>query len=177
MIFHETRLEGLRLVELEPSADERGFFARIWCRQELAAAGLDPELAQQSLSHTRTAGTLRGLHFQHPPHEETKLVRCVRGAVYDVAVDLRPGSATYLRWQGFRLSAQNRLALYIPKGFAHGFQTLENDTDVLYDISTPYVPGAAAGYRYDDARLAIAWPLPVTVIAERDLSWPPVSSA
>lgn len=174
MIFHETSLNDLKLVEIEPSTDERGFFARVWCREELAKAGLDPELAQQSLSHTRTAGTLRGLHFQRPPHEETKLVRCVRGAIFDVVVDVRRSSPTYLRWQGFKLSAQNCLALYVPRGFAHGFQTLEDATDVLYDISTPYSADAAAGHRYDDPRLAIAWPLPVRVIAERDLSWPPV---
>lgn len=175
MIFHETRLPGIRLLELEPRTDERGFFARTWCREEFAAAGLDPNLAQQSLSHTRLRGTVRGLHFQRPPHEETKLVRCVRGAIFDVVVDIRPHSPTYLRWLGFDLSANNRLAVCIPGGFAHGFQALEDETDVLYNISAPHSGEAAAGLRFDDARLAVAWPLPVAMISERDRSWPRIS--
>lgn len=172
MIFHETRLQGIRLLELEPRTDERGFFARTWCREEFAAASLDPNLVQQSLSYTRLRGTVRGLHFQRPPHEETKLVRCVRGAIFDVVVDIRPDSPTYLRWLGFDLSAKNHLAVYIPGGFAHGFQALEDETDVLYNISAPHAAEAAAGLRFDDARLSVAWPLPVTVISERDRGWP-----
>ncbi len=172
MIFTATQLNDAWLIELEPRRDERGFFARTWCRQELAAQGLDAEIAQESLSHNRHCGTLRGLHFQRSPHEETKIVRCTRGAIFDVVVDLKPRSSTYLRWQGFELTAENRSALYVPKGFAHGFQTLTDDAEVAYQISAFYVPEAAGGFRYDDAAFGIAWPLPVTVISDRDLGWP-----
>jgi dTDP-4-dehydrorhamnose 3,5-epimerase len=172
MIFDATELGGPCLIDIEPREDERGFFARTWCRRELAAQGLDIEIAQESLSYNRHRGTVRGLHFQRSPHEETKIVRCVRGAVFDVIVDLRARSPTYLRWQGFELSAENRRAIYIPKGFAHGFQSLTDDVEVMYRISAFYAPEAAAGYRYDDAALGIAWPLPVTVISTRDLQWP-----
>ena len=139
---------------------------------ELAAQGLDTEIAQESLSFNRHRGTVRGLHFQRPPHEETKIVRCTRGGIFDVIVDLRPQSASYLRWQGFELTGANRKALYVPKGFAHGFQTLADDVEIVYQISKFYSPHSAGGYRYDDAAFGIAWPLPVTVISERDLSWP-----
>jgi len=172
MIFAATRLEGAWLIDIEPREDERGFFARTWCRQELAAQGLDTEIAQESLSFNRHCGTVRGLHFQRSPHEETKIVRCGRGAIFDVIVDLRPRSPSYLRWQGFELTAENRRALYIPKGFAHGFQTLTDDAEIAYQISAFYAPEAAGGYRHDDAAFGIAWPLPVTVIGERDLGWP-----
>jgi dTDP-4-dehydrorhamnose 3,5-epimerase len=172
MIFGATELDGARLIDIEPREDERGFFARSWCRQELAAQGLDTEIAQESLSLNRHRGTLRGLHLQRPPHEETKIVRCTRGAIYDVIVDLRSRSPTYLRWQGFELSADNRRALYIPKGFAHGFQSLTDNAEISYKISAFYAPDAAAGYRYDDPAFAIGWPLPVAVISERDLGWP-----
>ena len=172
MIFAATRLEGAWLIDIEPREDERGFFARTWCRQELAAQGLDTEIAQESLSFNRQCGTVRGLHFQRSPHEETKIVRCMRGAIFDVIVDLRPRSPSYLRWQGVELTAESRRALYIPKGFAHGFQTLTDDAEVAYQISAFYAPKAAAGYRYDDAAFGIAWPLAVTVIGERDLGWP-----
>jgi len=172
MIFTKTRLPGLVLVELEPSRDARGSFARIWCRREFAAAGLDVEIAQSSLSSNAARGTLRGLHFQRPPHEEVKLVRCVRGAIFDVAVDLRPNSATYCRWQGFELAAETGAALYIPRGFAHGFETLTDDSEVLYQISAFYAPEASAGVRWDDPAFAIDWPLPVAAISEKDRSWP-----
>jgi dTDP-4-dehydrorhamnose 3,5-epimerase len=177
MIFAATQLEDAWLIDIEPREDERGFFARTWCRQELSAQGLDTEIAQESLSYSRGRGTLRGLHFQRSPHEETKIVRCTRGAILDVIVDLRPRSPTYLRWQGFELTAENRRALYVPKGLAHGFQTLTDDTEIAYQISAFYVPEAAAGYRYDDAAFGIAWPLPVTVIGERDLGWPAFEAA
>jgi dTDP-4-dehydrorhamnose 3,5-epimerase len=176
MIFCATRLDDAWLIDIEPREDERGFFARTWCRRELAARGLDPEVAQESLSYNRHCGTIRGLHFQRSPHEETKIVRCTRGAIYDVVVDLRPRSPTYLRWQGFELTAENRRALYVPKGFAHGFQTLAESAEIAYQISAFYVPDSAGGYRYDDATFGIAWPLPVTVIGERDLSWPAFSA-
>jgi dTDP-4-dehydrorhamnose 3,5-epimerase len=172
MIFTATQLEGAWLIDLDPREDERGFFARIWCRHELAAQGLDTEIAQESLSFNRHRGTVRGLHFQRPPHEETKIVRCTRGGIFDVIVDLRPQSASYLRWQGFELTGANRKALYVPKGFAHGFQTLADDVEIVYQISKFHAPISAGGYRYDDAAFGIAWPLPVTVISERDLSWP-----
>jgi len=172
MIFGATRLDDAWLIDIEPREDERGFFARTWCRQELSAQGLDPEIAQESLSYNRHCGTIRGLHFQRSPHEETKIVRCTRGAIFDVVVDLRPRSPTYLRWQGFELTAENRRALYVPKGFAHGFQTLAENAEIAYQISAFYVPDSAGGYRYDDATFGIAWPLPATVIGERDLSWP-----
>jgi dTDP-4-dehydrorhamnose 3,5-epimerase len=172
MIFTPTRLDGAWIVEVEKRRDERGFFARTWCRQELAARGLDTEIAQESVSHNVRRGTLRGLHFQLPPHEETKIVRCQAGAIYDVIVDLRPHSPTFRRWEGFELSAENRRALYIPKGFAHGFQTLTDAADIAYQISAFYAPQAAAGYRYDDPAFEIAWPLPIAVIGERDLAWP-----
>jgi dTDP-4-dehydrorhamnose 3,5-epimerase len=172
MIFTATQLGDAWLIDLEPREDERGFFARIWCRQELAARGLDTEIAQESLSFNRHRGTVRGLHFQRPPHEETKIVRCTRGGIFDVIVDLRTRSPSYLRWQGFELTAENRKALYVPKGFAHGFQTLAANAEIVYQISEFYAPNSAGGYRYDDAAFRIAWPLPVTVISERDLSWP-----
>jgi dTDP-4-dehydrorhamnose 3,5-epimerase len=172
MIFAATRLEGAWLIDIEPREDERGFFARTWCRHELAAHGLDTEIAQENLSLNRHRGTLRGLHFQRSPHEETKIVRCTRGAIFDVIVDLRPLSPTYLRWEAFELTAGNRRAIYIPKGLAHGFQSLTDGTEVAYRISAFYAPEAAGGYRYDDTAFGIAWPLPVTVISERDLAWP-----
>jgi dTDP-4-dehydrorhamnose 3,5-epimerase len=172
MIFNATQLDDAWLIDLEPREDERGFFARIWCRQELAAQGLDTEIAQESLSFNRHRGTVRGLHFQRAPHEETKIVRCARGGIFDVIVDLRSQSPSYLRWQGFELTEENRKAIYAPKGFAHGFQTLADNTEIVYQISEFYAPNSAGGYRYDDAAFCIAWPLPVTVISERDLSWP-----
>ena len=134
MIFASTRLEDALLIDIEPKEDERGFFARTWCRQELATRGLDAEIAQESVSYNRFRGTVRGLHFQRPPHEETKIVRCARGAIFDVIVDLRPYSQSYLQWQGFELTAENRRAVYIPKGFAHGFQTLAEQSEITYQI-------------------------------------------
>jgi dTDP-4-dehydrorhamnose 3,5-epimerase len=172
MIFAATGLEDAWLIDIEPRADERGFFARTWCRQELTTHGLDTEIAQESISFNRHRGTVRGLHFQRRPHEETKIIRCTRGAIFDVIVDLRRHSPTYLRWQGFELTAENRRAVYVPKGFAHGFQTVIDNAEIAYQISAFYAPEAAAGYRYDDAAFGIAWPLPVTVIGERDLGWP-----
>ena len=176
MIFAATQLDDAWLIEVEPREDQRGFFARTWCRQELAAQGLDTEIAQESLSYNRHRGTLRGLHFQRSPHEETKIVRCTRGGIFDVIVDLRPRSPTYLQWQGFELTAENRKALYVPKGFAHGFQTLTDEAEIAYQISAFYAPDSAGGYRYDDPEFGIAWPLPVTAISERDLEWLPFKS-
>jgi dTDP-4-dehydrorhamnose 3,5-epimerase len=172
MIFTPARLAGLVLIDLERREDDRGWFARSWCAHEFAAHGLDSRLAQASLSFNRRRGTLRGLHYQRPPHAEAKLIRCIRGALWDVAVDLRPGSPTRGEWQAFELSAANERALYIPEGFAHGFQTLAADTEVLYMISAFHAAEAAAGLRYDDPAFAIAWPLPVASISPRDLAWP-----
>jgi dTDP-4-dehydrorhamnose 3,5-epimerase len=172
MLFTSTQLDGAFLIDIEPRIDERGFFARTWCRQELAAKGLDTEVAQESISYNRLAGTVRGLHFQRPPHEENKIVRCTRGTIFDVIVDLRHHSSSYLRWQGFELTAENRRAVYIPKGVAHGFQTLTEDCEVSYHISAFYAPEAAGGYGHDDVTFQITWPLPVAVISERDMRWP-----
>jgi dTDP-4-dehydrorhamnose 3,5-epimerase len=173
MRFVPTRLGGAYVVELELHEDERGFFARSWCRDELVEHGLNGDLAQCSISRNLRAGTLRGLHFQLPPHEEAKLVRCVRGGIFDVIVDLRPESPTRTEWFGVELDAERGTALYVPEGFAHGFQTLVDDTDVYYSISTPYAPGSAAGVRWDDPAFGIVWPEAATrVISARDRGWP-----
>jgi dTDP-4-dehydrorhamnose 3,5-epimerase len=171
MRFVPTKLDGAYLLELERHEDERGFFARTWCRDELSAHGLNGDLAQCSISGNALAGTLRGLHFQTPPHEEVKLVRCTRGAIFDVIVDLRPGSESRGDWLGVELDAERGTALYIPKGFAHGFQTLVDDSEVFYMISDPYVPEASAGVRWDDPTFGIEWPLPVRTLSDRDRSW------
>jgi dTDP-4-dehydrorhamnose 3,5-epimerase len=152
--------------------DERGFFARTWCREEFADHGLTPELAQCSISFSHRKGTLRGLHYQAAPHQEAKLVRCTRGAIWDVALDLRRDSPTYRAWFGVELSAANRAALYIPEGCAHGQLTLSDDSEVLYQMSAPYVPSAARGVRYDDPAFGIEWPGEVVVINDRDASYP-----
>jgi dTDP-4-dehydrorhamnose 3,5-epimerase len=161
------------IVELEEHVDERGSFARTWCRDEMAEAGLAAELAQCSVSKNRRAGTLRGLHYQRAPHDEAKLVRCTRGRIFDVAVDLRTGSATRGRWVGVELDPENGRALYVPEGCAHGFQTLVDDSDVSYMISVPYAPEASGGIRWDDPDLAIEWPRAAErTISGRDLALP-----
>jgi dTDP-4-dehydrorhamnose 3,5-epimerase len=170
--FEPTPLAGAYIIEAEPVEDERGCFARLWCAEEARRLGLMPEVAQCSLSHNRLRGTLRGLHFQLPPHAEVKVVRCVRGALFDVLVDLRPDSPTFGGWFATELTSENLRATYIPAGFAHGFQALEDDTDVFYQISTPYRAEARHGVRWDDPILAISWPLPPMVISERDAGWP-----
>ena len=173
MRFLETAIAGVVVVEVDEHVDERGSFARTWCREEMTNAGLAGELAQCSLSRNPRAGTLRGLHFQRSPHEEAKLVRCTRGAIFDVAVDLRPESPTYCAWVGVRLDPESGRALYIPEGCAHGFQTLAEESDVAYMISTPYAPDSAAGVRWDDPAFAIEWPsADARIIGERDLAWP-----
>lgn len=165
------------LIELAPIPDDRGFFARAFAADEFAAQGLDPRVAQVSMSYNRLKGTLRGMHFQRAPSAEAKLVRCIRGAIFDVAVDLRPDSPTYLRWVSTELTADNRRAVYIPEGFAHGFQTLQDDCDVFYQVSSPYAPALADGVRYDDPAFGIQWPLAVAVMSERDRSWPAMTRA
>ena len=173
MILTETRLAGAFTIDVEPHEDERGFFARVWDPDELAAHGLDVRVAQSSIAYNHVAGTLRGLHFQVPPHAETKLVRCTRGAIWDVIVDLRRDSPTYLEWVAVELTEENRRTLYVPEEFAHGYQTLEDASEVWYQMSAPYAPEAARGLRFDDPRLEIDWPSAEHhVISERDLGWP-----
>lgn len=172
MIFTETRLKGAFILDLELRADERGAFARTFCAQEFAAHGLKATVAQGNLSFNYRTGTLRGMHYQAAPACETKLVRCTRGAIYDVIVDLRPESPTYLQHMGVELTAENRRSLYIPELFAHGFQTLTDEAEVVYQMGEFYTPGCQQGLRYNDPILNIQWPLPVTVISERDEAWP-----
>jgi dTDP-4-dehydrorhamnose 3,5-epimerase len=172
MIFEETRIGGVWIIRPERIEDDRGFFARTWDETEFAARGLSAHVVQCSVSFNRRRGTLRGLHYQAAPHEESKLVRCTSGAIFDVAVDLRPTSPTLGDWVGVELAAQNRLALYIPEGCAHGFLTLQDDAEVLYQMTEVYVPHAARGVRWDDDAFAIAWPGEISVINERDRTYP-----
>jgi len=172
MKFAPTKISGVSLVQLECHADERGHFARTWCEKEFAAAGLNPHISQCSTSFNLKRGTLRGLHFQIAPHAEDKLVRCTRGAIFDVAVDLRPGSPTFKQWLGMELSATNGLALYIPQGFAHGFQTLADDSEVFYQMSQIYHPESSRSLRWNDAEIGVQWPSVPTVISERDRNAP-----
>lgn len=172
MKFVETPLSGAFWIELETLEDNRGFFARSFCAREFEAQGLKPTVAQCNLSFNHRRGTLRGMHFQIPPAAETKLVRCTRGALYDVIVDLRPDSPTYKAHYSIELSADNHRALYIPEGFAHGFQTLLDHTEVFYQMGEFYTPNCQRGIRYDDPALAIAWPLPVQVISDKDAALP-----
>jgi dTDP-4-dehydrorhamnose 3,5-epimerase len=173
--FIPTPLAGAFVIEQERHADERGFFARTWCARELAEHGLDPSLAQCSISFNRRQGTLRGLHYQAPPHAEVKVVRCTRGAIYDVALDLRPDSPTFRRWAAVELSAANGRALYIPRGCAHGLYSLCDESDVLYQISTEHSPESARGLRWDDPFHDVTWPAAVRVIAPRDAAYPNAS--
>jgi dTDP-4-dehydrorhamnose 3,5-epimerase len=172
MHFEETNLCGAWLIDLAPACDHRGFFARTFCVQAYADHGLTTGFVQHSISQSVARGTLRGMHFQRPPRSEVKVVRCLKGAIWDVIIDLRAESATYRRWQGFELTADNQRQLYVPEGFAHGFQTLCDDTRVSYLISAFYAPLAASGVRYDDPAFAIDWPLPVSEISEKDSTWP-----
>lgn len=172
MRFVDSGLAGAYVIELEPHADERGFFARSFCQREFEAHGLDPCVAQCNVSYNRRRGTLRGMHYAEKSAAEAKLVRCTAGAIWDAIVDLRPGSPTHLSWVGFELSAGNRRMLYVPKGFGHGFVTLLDDTEVFYQMSEFYVPGAHRGFRYDDPRFAIDWPEPASVLSEADRALP-----
>ncbi|MBV9673796.1 MAG: dTDP-4-dehydrorhamnose 3,5-epimerase [Verrucomicrobia bacterium] len=171
MRFRDTILSGVWIVEPQPYKDERGLFARTFCAQEFAAQGLPCRFVQCNTSWNRLKGTLRGMHYQLPPSSEAKLIRCTAGSIWDVIVDLRPGSPTYLQHFGIELSAQNRLSLFIPEMFAHGFQTLEDETEAAYQMSEFYAPELSKGLRYNDPRLAIRWPLPVSSISEKDESW------
>lgn len=173
MIFHELDIPGAFLLEPERVEDRRGFFARTYCRRELEARGLDPTVVQTSVSVNRKRGTVRGMHWQAAPYEEVKLVRTTRGAIFDVILDLRAGSPTWKRHVGVELTAENRLSLYVPAGVAHGFQTLEDDTEVFYQMSEFYYPDAARGVRWDDPAFEIEFPLAISMISERDLGFPP----
>ncbi|EFO82132.1 dTDP-4-dehydrorhamnose 3,5-epimerase [Oscillochloris trichoides DG-6] len=171
MYFTPTELSGAYIIDLQRFEDNRGFFACTWEANEFAAQGLSTNVVQANLSYNRTKGTLRGMHFQHAPYAEVKLIRCVRGAIVDVIIDLRPDSESYKRWISVELSADNRRALYIPEGFAHGFQTLVDDVEVMYQVSQFYTPSAADGVRYDDPAFGITWPLPVSEISPKDAAW------
>lgn len=173
MIVTPLELDGAFIVDLELREDERGFFARTWARDEFEAHGLNPAIEQCNLSFNHLRGTLRGLHFQRAPYAEVKLIRCTRGAIFDVIVDLRPESATYTRWLGVELSAENRRALYVPEGFAHGYQTLVDATETHYQVSEPYAPQAEGGVRWDDPAFQIEWPAAETrTISDKDRAWP-----
>ena len=172
MIFRETDLPGAYVIDLEPHRDERGFFARAWCQREFEAHGLNPRLVQCNISYNETRGTLRGMHYQAPPHEEAKLVRCTRGRLYDVIIDLRSDSPTYKEHVGIELNDENRTMLYVAEGFAHGFLTLEDDTEVFYQMSAFYAPEVARGVRWDDPAFDIYWPAPVRHIKDRDQHYP-----
>lgn len=178
MIISETTLGGVFLLELEQREDERGFFARAWARDELEPLGLTTHVEQCNIAYNEHAGTVRGLHFQLPPHEDVKVVRCTAGAVFDVVADLRRDSPTYLRWLGIELNARNRLALYVPAGCAHGYQTLSSGTETFYLHSAAYAPEHQGGVRWDDPALGIEWPPAAQrIISERDRSWPDLAEA
>lgn len=175
MIFKETRLKGAYEIDLELHSDERGFFARSYCWREFEARGLNRRVVQCNVSYNRKRGTLRGMHYQEAPYEEAKLIRCLRGALYDVIIDLRPDSPTFRQWAAVELRAEpgkpTRM-VHVPEGFAHGFQTLEDDTEVFYQMSEFYTPPAAKGFRWNDPAFAVDWPEPVRVISDRDRSYP-----
>lgn len=175
MIFNETSLKGAYVIDLEPRQDERGFFARTFCRREFEEHGLISYVVQANISFSHKKGTLRGMHYQLAPFAETKLVRCTRGALYDVIVDVRPDSPTFKQWFGVELTGDNYRMLYVPEGFAHGFLTLEDNTEASYQVSEFYAPGYEQGVRYNDPAFAIQWPLEVQVISDKDRSWPDYS--
>jgi dTDP-4-dehydrorhamnose 3,5-epimerase len=172
VIFAPLRLSGAFVIELDRQEDERGFFARTWSRSEFEEHGLNPKIEQCSVSFNRRRGTLRGMHYQAAPYEEAKLVRCTMGAIYDVIIDLRPSSPTFARWEAAELTAHTRSMLYVPEGFAHGFLTLEDDTEVFYQISAPYSPEFGRGVRWNDPAFGVVWPEPVSVMSDRDASYP-----
>jgi dTDP-4-dehydrorhamnose 3,5-epimerase len=172
MIFTPLELPGAWLIRPELITDERGAFARTWCSRELQTRGLNPQMVQCNISFNIRRGTVRGMHFQRAPHAETKLVRCTHGAIQDVIVDIRADSPTFGRWLSCELSADNRAALYVPEGFAHGFQTLTDNAEVFYQMSREHHPGSAAGLRWNDPAIDIRWPLEISVISAKDQSWP-----
>ncbi len=172
MIFSETALKGAYVIDIEPRTDSRGFFARAFCQSEFAEHGLKPLIAQANLAFNHYKGTLRGMHFQYPPAAETKIVRCTRGAILDIIVDLRPESPTYLEHISVELTEDNHRTIYVPERFAHGYQVLCDSTETSYQVGEFYTPGSEGGLLYSDARLKLSWPLPVSMISEKDQSWP-----
>jgi dTDP-4-dehydrorhamnose 3,5-epimerase len=175
MIFTETKLPGAFILDIERREDSRGFFARVFCQHEFEAHGLKPLIAQANIAYNRKKGTIRGMHFQFPPSAETKLVRCTRGAILDIIVDLRPESRTYLEHIAVELSAENSRALYVPERFAHGYQVLQDETETSYQVGEFYTPGTEGGLLYNDPKLGLTWPLPVSVISDKDQVWKPLS--
>jgi dTDP-4-dehydrorhamnose 3,5-epimerase len=173
MIFTATEVTGVFLVDLEPIVDERGFFARAWCREEFRRHGLIADFVQANIAMSSRRGTVRGLHFVDPKFKEAKLVRCTRGAAFVVAADIRAGSPTHGHWVGVELSSENHRLLYVPPGCAQGYQTLDDQTEMFYQMAAIYEPGTTQGLRYDDPAFQICWPLPVTSISPADQSWPP----
>lgn len=172
MKFVPQEVSGVYLIQQERRSDERGYFSRFWCADEYKAHGLDSSLVQMNTQLSTHAGTLRGMHYQTPPHAEVKVVRCLRGAIFDVAVDLRPDSPSFRQWVGATLTEANTDMLYVPEGFAHGYLTLEPDTEVLYLTSKPYAPASATGVRFDDSAFSIHWPRSVDIVSTVDRSWP-----
>jgi dTDP-4-dehydrorhamnose 3,5-epimerase len=172
MIFNETNIKGVFVIEIKRLEDNRGFFGRSWCKNEMEAHGLNPNVVQSNTSLSRQAGTLRGMHYQKHPFEETKLIRCTKGAIYDVVIDLRTDSSTYRNWFGIELSESNYKMLYVPEKFAHGFITLKDNCEVNYLVTQFYTPGCEAGLRWNDPRIGIKWPLEVKVISEKDNNFP-----
>jgi dTDP-4-dehydrorhamnose 3,5-epimerase len=175
MIFSETKLKGAMVIDIERREDSRGFFARGFCQREFEQHGLKPTIAQGNIAFNRQKGTLRGMHFQFPPAAETKLVRCTRGAILDIIVDLRPESPTYLQNIAVELSEDNSRALYVPERFAHGYQVLRNNTETSYQVGEFYAPGFESGLLYNDPRLGLNWPIPISVISDKDRAWKPLS--
>ena len=172
VIYTETKLKGSYLIDLERAEDQRGFFARSWCRKEFEEHGLNPNMHQMNIGFSIRSGTLRGMHYQVAPAQEVKVVRCTRGVIFDVIIDLRPDSPTHKNWFGVELTSDNHRMLYVPEGFAHGYQTLADNTEMYYQTSQFYAPDLARGYRHDDPAFRIEWPLPIGCISEADLSWP-----
>lgn len=175
MIFTETKLKGAYIIDIEKREDSRGFFARAFCQKEMAAHGLKPVIAQANLAFNIRKGTVRGMHYQYPPAAESKLVRCTRGAILDIIVDLRPESPTYLQHIEVELSEDNYRALYVPERFAHGYQALRDGTETSYQVGEFYTPDAEGGLRYDDPKLGLKWPLPISVVSDKDKAFKPLS--
>lgn len=173
MIFKETAVKDAYIIEIERRTDDRGFFARTWCRKEFEAQGLNTNLVQANVAFNIKRGTLRGMHYQVSPYEETKLIRCTKGAIYDVIIDIRKNSPTYMKWIGVELTADNYKMLYVPEGFAHGYQTLRDNTEVSYQVSQFYAPNSEQGVRWDDPAFNIKWPeTEKVIISEKDQAWP-----
>jgi dTDP-4-dehydrorhamnose 3,5-epimerase len=176
MVFTETKLKGAFIIDIQPHKDSRGFFARAFCQKEFEAHGLKPVIAQANLAFNNIKGTMRGMHFQFPPAAETKVVRCTRGAILDIIVDLRPESPTFLQHVAVELTEDNHRALYVPERFAHGYQVLTDKTETSYQVGEFYTPGCEGGLLYNDPRLGLVWPLPVTAISDKDQVWPLLAS-